>query len=284
MSSRGPAGRETTQVARLDFILVSATAIWISALFGGALLAFHDPLSANPKDLDDPAKLTDLLVVAIALSGITLPLIITYLSLATDIFFEIGDKVPLFLLQVGLSMADLAIVAQTHDCPQENKNDVIAISHLSELKDEPGMHLSPDDKAQLLHHMSYELRKKYYYYFNEKNDQILLRWHVLQLGISSLICLLLILFGHFNKPIFSFNFISHWAAIMAVGANFCSYYFLVNLARWRERLQSGITQRVREISYRMPGFVVAATESQEESGAAATDRVNDSAGRLKDLL
>ncbi len=150
-----------------------------------------------------------------------------------------------------------------------------------------GRHLSPDDKNSLLPNKQRgpcsKLRRKYFYYLHEDNDQYLSLWAAWLTGVPALFCLLSIFLGHFMGSNAPFLFWAHWAAVMSVVANLCSYVLLTQPRSLRGRLQKFIAERIREVCPDVLDFIGRAMTKQIDDGRKAQKLAAQTADQLARL-
>jgi hypothetical protein len=211
-------------------------------------------------------SLLHLLGAAIALSGITVTVIVAYLSLgrALDIFSNLGDAIPYLYHKHGLddfqiNLARVRIAALTseevteiEEINSEYAQQLDAVYDLSKLGNASAQHLEHGKKIWLV---PQPLRDKYNRLFKDEIDEWVLRRYVWIVGAPGLVCAASLYLNHYNADEAAVLYAEHVAVIFCAFANLLAYYYLVRIGLARNDLERGITKSLEKLCADTPATI-----------------------------
>jgi len=231
---------------------------------------------AHDVRLDEAPKLTDLMIISIGLSGITIPIIITYMSLGRnrDVFSEIGDSVQFFLRRENLTNIDVKNVL-IMDGPLNG--DFFALDEMCDLHGASGAHLSAETKLRLVPR---RLMRRYLNLLHYENDEHLSRRHSWLVGAPALACIFVMFGSHYSGEAMPVQVLAHTLTMLAILANSWTYFVLLRLAGLRHDLQGGVTTRLRFVCTQVTPAIAMALRQQRAGMDEPGRNARSSASRL----
>ncbi|HEY1632072.1 MAG TPA: hypothetical protein VGF56_12220 [Rhizomicrobium sp.] len=196
--------------------------------------------------------LVDLLEVVVAVSGITVTVIVAYLSLgrALDVFSNAGDVIPFWLYKHNVPERDIdisrlmaAATVDTKEYPEikakykEYAKKLDAFFDLGKLGSASARHLDHKKKILLV---PPELRMRYDRFFKDEVDEWALRRYVWIVGLPALACVAALFLGHYNSSNMLLVYFRHVVVIFCSFANILAFSYLIRIGRLRFDLERGI--------------------------------------------
>jgi len=265
-----PAGKKITPEV---VFLVACLCITIA----GAIVAIVLRQRFEDSETFSLVSLADLLVTVIAVSGVTVPLAIAYLTLGreADFFNTICSSLPYFLQEKKIRPENIATAVMYWKNEEQKgagdlKVSLLVVEEILLLRDAdpPGHFLSERCR---LHIVPDTLRNAYRRYFEEYKDRALLLKYitiVAVLGAVSFVSLYVLYVRIDNDGYASvFHIFTNWLALVTASMNIMTYVYLMNVVRLKHQIKMQIDARMREICDEIRNDITVATTGSRSNEA-----------------
>jgi hypothetical protein len=276
---------ENAHAAQLRTLTTRFNRVVLTLLLGAASFAVlqHFFLNRLPS-----ASVGDLLATALTISGISIPLVIAYLSLGRDhdLYRLVIEKIPHFLdqqkitkqggVKSGITSKDVRGAynylmgrssVRSGDSPTTRSSDspttnLIILYELIRFDFAPvETTMSADAKGKLL---SPELCEIYDLYFEGKNDCLILRKYIWAIGIPAAACFLLLYARYFGADDWRIEIIEHFIISFTFFINAATYLFLLRIIHHRDKIHRESHRGTKLLCEAVPPEVEGAIRGEEE--------------------
>jgi hypothetical protein len=249
----------------------------LSVLAGLAFALFMAKLAAQTpvRQVGGEVSLSDILVTLLTISGVTVPLVIGYMTLGKggDCFCAVAEIIPFFLSEKNY---DVSTVKQTFlfwKDKQDNSEGrvtsaLLTLYQFTKMPNWPsGEHI--DWKARE-HLLTGNHKERYHFYFEHGEDRHGLVRYAFAIGFSAILCFAGICSIYMRMAGEAFTFAANWLLVFNFLANIATYAYLVMLIRFKAEIRMTAIEQAKSCCDEIENDVRAAKKESEERGARAT--------------
>jgi hypothetical protein len=226
-------------------------------------------------------RVSDLLSILIAVSGVTVPLSIAYLSIRSrDIQISLADKAAFCLRGFGINIADIRFAylfltdrINTGNGPGPSRAlaVIIEVIGLRDGDEDQTVFLTPATRAWLLGES--EEHSIYQRYFEENDDRDVLVNYIWMVGISSAICFMDLYGRFFGMKGYGVDLFEIVLTSFTFFANITAYLFILKTIRFKDRVKKRASLSIVNACSTITGEVTASVQTAQKLKDTLSERL-----------
>lgn len=259
-----------------------AGAMLVACLVAIGFAVHMAQLASIPKveQVGGTVSLSDILVTLLTISGVTVPLIIGYMTLGKggDCFCTVAEVIPFFLSERNYDVSTIKKTFLFWKDREDNKDGRVnsALLTLYEFTKMPnwpsGEHISHRARMHLL---TGNHKARYHFYFESGEDRHGLIRYAGAIGLSGILCFVGICAIYARLAGEAFTFTANCVIIFNFLANLFAYIYLAMLIRFKAEIRAAALTQAKTFCEEIENDVRAASKESEQKGQRATQGLQD---------
>jgi hypothetical protein len=256
----------------------------------GILFALHMAALAATPHVDQAggeASLADILVSLLAVSGVTVPMCIVYLTLGKggDTFCAVAEMIPYFLAE---KKYDSGTIKKTYLFwkDRENSGDgrvrnaLLTLYEFTKMPSWPsGDHISWDARMHLL---TGNTKDRYHYYFEAGEDRHGLMRYAWTVGASAVLCFVAICLIYMRLAGETITFGCNILVVFNAFANVATYLYLILLIMFKSEIRKAAFDQAETFCDDIENDVIAASKQSATRSDRAQQELTEAMRRIRE--